>query len=1449
MIISNELLTELIQKIKEDNSYIIKNYSFDDRIILFKELLINENNNYDIEEDDLIKFILAILTSDEFDKLKNILASDEYEEIEYFKIFFESPDLIASNILSKEKNILGINFEILFYLPQEKAIEILKIVKDSLSDIINNKDILDDIVNIKNEDEFYLIIKKLDESDVELILDNYPNLIQIYKVLDKLSDDYKEKILDNIKEYERFTIINSIKDRNKKCALALKYLDDMNLENLIKGEKSETFRLELLYKYYDRISSNYSLEGLINTFDLEENIYNAIEFLFHKNIIISGYFNVFNKLNNEYLIKLIDLYSNVLKSYDLFSLIKRLDFDKKYEYILKFKNKLVYYDTDIIKILITDLRNNKIDEENFVNIIIEILKDRAYINKYDIMSVIYMVNDANKLKIIDSLGNNIYKHEIIDFMDSMSLSAKEKLDLIIKYDLSGVDYNKLISELSANLRLEYLEKTRSAIQYYSISTEDLSLILTDLDLQTQISILNMLFIHGDITFDVVLNSNLNFDLIDDIKLLELIDKFNEDRIKFFIASYIKNDMIKYQKYIELFIMDYSYLVDVAVESLKDEKIKFEFITRVIKYRNNLEYAIVLLDKVNLDSNFLENFINRDKDVSHVLIQAIMISKFDDKLKMKYFKQLNLRNDNRYLKLLIESLKFNDDSLDYNIFKEAIKDMFYKREFDLFEQIEIDNLKYYFDDVELYFLTQRKMFKESDKKILDSYIDVKQLDKNRIEYVVDVIKRINNSNCLEVIRLGEELKPILIEEENAFEKIKSLEKIFLRNNLPFGAKLYEVFEILHPDFEKFNGTIYSKTINDGNISMSNKYKILLDDMIRITFLSSPNQGLDYLDEMQKQIDLLRKVLYIKNKNIKYEQLDEDSKIIVNNILNIVNSWGLIFKVQKESNLSVVYDYLNNNVIEGIEDWIANIISSSIGIDFKRISDIRQYIINNTNNINERNKNYKDFTLKKGDLVKGISNYEIYLFGMLQNGINCKEFLGANAGGDSTSLDADFSMIRQEDENIDYTISRTTAACYGSVWIVIKNREGRFNTSGDPKDKRMELFKINGEFNDNYGIRSGVPVTEIDYIICNDWNERIGFAIACSGIYIPVVDKESKLLFSYDDFIKMKKNMQGLSYYGNDEYKISSTIYKGNSEILNYLEKDAEEISRKRNIVYNEIDSLINSLGYNVLHTMDDDFTNDNMELIDTGSTSRGNNKPNDADFDFMFRMNSDIYNDENNKLIFVKTIENRLKELGGIPNVGNNPPSRLRYNNVLFDGIDKPIEIDISFIQRTNKVDYTTDMCLIDRMNNIKKQYPELYNSVRLNVIIAKSILKKAGIYKRVEKCLGGVGTENWILQNGGSVIDAVNSFLNVANTCKSFTEFKSKYSIFDFGSNFYESSVTDGHDNFIYNLSEENYEKMKETLIEFKKGYDQALNNGFLDEYISNLIEFENLNLENNKRI
>lgn len=135
-----------------------------------------------------------------------------------------------------------------------------------------------------------------------------------------------------------------------------------------------------------------------------------------------------------------------------------------------------------------------------------------------------------------------------------------------------------------------------------------------------------------------------------------------------------------------------------------------------------------------------------------------------------------------------------------------------------------------------------------------------------------------------------------------------------------------------------------------------------------------------------------------------------------------------------------------------------------------------------------------------------------------------------------------------------------------------------------------------------------------------------------------------------------------------------------------------------------------------------------------------------------------------------------------------------------------------------QTEYSSDLCVKDRLDNIRKNYgEEKCQEVIDNIIVAKKVLKENGIYKKIGSNgateyggFGGIGVENWILQNGGSFILAMETFLD--NTIDknenklTFDEFKRKYPIYDFGQNHRKGAA---HDHYVDGLSDCGYKEMK----------------------------------------
>lgn len=218
----------------------------------------------------------------------------------------------------------------------------------------------------------------------------------------------------------------------------------------------------------------------------------------------------------------------------------------------------------------------------------------------------------------------------------------------------------------------------------------------------------------------------------------------------------------------------------------------------------------------------------------------------------------------------------------------------------------------------------------------------------------------------------------------------------------------------------------------------------------------------------------------------------------------------------------------------------------------------------------------------------------------------------------------------------------------------------------------------------------------------------------------------------------------------------------------------------------------------------------MNLLILVQLGRGTNIPGDGDFDFMLKCAS---KEEQEELI------GKISELLRGRDKGGSNDYQIRYEDVKIPGLQESVEIDITSEKKRLEVDYSSDMCVKDRLSNIRRQYGEEgLRTVLDNIIVAKKFLKEKGIYKRISSPdsthfggLGGIGVENWILQNGGSFVGAMRSFMEASKDENgndiSFEEFRKNYPIYDFGQN-HRADVGQS-DHFMEGVTESGFDKMK----------------------------------------
>mgnify|MGYP004455631987 FL=1 len=867
------------------------------------------------------------------------------------------------------------------------------------------------------------------------------------------------------------------------------------------------------------------------------------------------------------------------------------------------------------------------------------------------------------------------------------------------------------------------------------------------------------------------------------------------------------------------------------------------------------------------------------------------TKFNDfKFNLKFTKDGLLDElDKQILKLIIEgNIKYDENIpshfknnnptlfLGENIPQE-IKNKFYNREFtledfndnpELFEMFDKTNIACGFSEDMSWIIT---LFEDLDDfkkanynrmKVILAYSKIqdaisKQVFKEtimnlgsdvnieKIEYISEIISRLSLSNSSEMFTFRYELASQLLNSNNPLESLNKIENVFIKNNIPVVGKIYSCFDILHPDFQGFN--FESSTISPvlKKSSTTSKKIIVFSDLIKASFGSNNRSVNDYLKNIEFGSNLYESM---KSGQVQFDLLSEMEKhelLIFRNHLSTL--YDNTMKGKSENDTFISSENILNDILElskrlspdgtldyNLADRVIKMFCGFAGID--TLEQAKRYVEKKVKTADLRNReaSNSDMILTQGDFIKGIGDIK-YLGNILQNGSVSKEYLGSCAGSDSTPLDTDVSMITSVEGTIKEKMSTTAANDYGPIWFVLKN-DDRFittRTNSETLDvkrdlSKMEVFYTGVLGQDHYGIRTGFASSEINYIVMENYDSRVGLEIAMNGFYIPVANKEGKIVFTPKDYDDLRKKMSGLSYFGEQNYSFSNNLITEETKYLaEQIEQSNCEVQLKREKINKVIKKSLEEIGLHLKTNIDGDLTEGFVELIDTGSTGRGTNKPGDGDFDFMMRLDRKVLE---NPLKLNELKQTILKNIGKENTSEVTGTGDFRLKNVEIDN-DTNVDIDITFTNKTDKILYSTDMALQDRLSTIQSNDLEKYKYVVANILLAKQVLKKAEAYKPnrgdvPQGGLGGVGIENWILQNGGSFIDAAKSFVE-ASEGKSFEEFKSIYQIWDFGDNHLaERRGQYSHDNFVVNnMSESGYQKMLQALKDYLKNVEYTQNN------------------------
>ena len=469
------------------------------------------------------------------------------------------------------------------------------------------------------------------------------------------------------------------------------------------------------------------------------------------------------------------------------------------------------------------------------------------------------------------------------------------------------------------------------------------------------------------------------------------------------------------------------------------------------------------------------------------------------------------------------------------------------------------------------------------------------------------------------------------------------------------------------------------------------------------------------------------------------------------------------------------------------------------------------------------------LKAGDFLKGV--IDTYIESILQNGSVAKEFLGASADSDSTPLDTDLGLILPQDLKGDEVGERDASALalnpavkYGNLVLVLRDKgQLQYTKAGDTKADlaKYELFKTGvADVDRHVGIRTGFAMTEVDWLIAREnlikdevQMKKLFFVIAANGYYIPVADAGGKLLFAPEQFDQMRKAFAGLGQYQGPDLEVERSAtkdktYQAIQELIPQIKDTIKVIDQKTAEVRSVVEKVLQTEGMELKSPYDTGFIG--AELLDTGSTGRYTAIPGEKiDFDLMLRL--DPYEFKKASEIYGQLTE----ALDPGKNESHVESNYYQIRAIGSKGVgNEPIDIDVGIQNKAQLEQFSSHEAVTDKLGWIKEHKgEETYFEVLANIVLAKQLLKEGHAYKKQDDGgLGGIGVENWILQNGGNVLRAFETFYEKAHTndgiLRSFDEFRKLYPIYDPGVNLKFNS----HDNYVETLKESGYQSMNEVI-------------------------------------
>lgn len=460
--------------------------------------------------------------------------------------------------------------------------------------------------------------------------------------------------------------------------------------------------------------------------------------------------------------------------------------------------------------------------------------------------------------------------------------------------------------------------------------------------------------------------------------------------------------------------------------------------------------------------------------------------------------------------------------------------------------------------------------ESLKEILIDYTSKfpHKVSQENLKVIASVFNRLSTSQNMELVKVKSEVAKKLLSSSNPEYCLNLIETILNRNNIPFVGKLYTIFEATNRglvDFDFSKESITSPILK--SLSSASRQITIFADLIKISLGSNNRSFKRYIETIENGFKLFKETDISS-----FDALDSTRKETLIDFCDYLEKLYNATNSQKKEYFkksgNILFDLTslqklftkNGKIEENIPDRIVGMYCHFAGFD--TIQSLKTYMNSKAKKADIKNRMFasKGTSLQKGDFIKNIGEVEDLGY-ILQNGVLANEYLMDFKDEACTSLDIELTRIIDQE---DFSIINDMDDTKGTIFIVLKKDDRFTETRKDGNDSIGDINKLEiyTSRDKKYGLRTGFASSEIDYLIVDEYDQRIGLEIALNGFYIPVIDTKGKVLFTPEDYDILRNKISGIPYYSHDAYHFShNLVFSGIEDILSTLSEKEIDVDYK------------------------------------------------------------------------------------------------------------------------------------------------------------------------------------------------------------------------------------------------------------------------------------------------